>query len=526
MFLIMSAAYVGQDLKAEFGQLPPAFLPLGNRRLFQHQIAKVPAGKQVYLSVPKSYSISTFDLNWLEKHNVQLLALPDDLSLGESLMAALALIDHPFDTDLSILYGDTLLTPPSKLDTVCIAHAQSSYNWATVDESKPEWLDAQDEHINTHSQVVSGYFNFSSPRALIRCLSQTHWDFLNALNLYHDDIGLSTHQSEDWLDFGHVNTYYRSKARYTTERAFNELIITEDWIEKSSVNSVKIAAEAQWFESLPTELKHYTPQYLGQRTSAIGSSIYRLEYLYNLALNELFVFARLPEITWRQILKQMTCFLSSCQAVKAPQGATADSLSTLFSTKTLQRLDDFCQSRQYDWTSPWLFNRQQSVSLKTLFNESVAHLPSGDLPTVMHGDFCFSNILYDFRKNRIKVIDPRGLTADNTQTIYGHIEYDIAKICHSVIGLYDWIIAGYYQVDISGNSIDFTLAETDHLSTVQQLFIETLCRDYELSPKALYAMQIQLFLSMLPLHSDDPKRQDALMANAFRLYTEMQENYP
>ena len=33
MFLIMSAAYVGQDLQSEFGKIPPSFLPLGNKTL-------------------------------------------------------------------------------------------------------------------------------------------------------------------------------------------------------------------------------------------------------------------------------------------------------------------------------------------------------------------------------------------------------------------------------------------------------------------------------------------------------------
>ena len=37
LLLISSAAYVEPELEAEFGRLPPAFLPLGNRRLFVHQ---------------------------------------------------------------------------------------------------------------------------------------------------------------------------------------------------------------------------------------------------------------------------------------------------------------------------------------------------------------------------------------------------------------------------------------------------------------------------------------------------------
>ncbi len=44
MFLIMSGAYVGQELESEFGRIPPSFLPLGNRPLFQHQVALAPQG--------------------------------------------------------------------------------------------------------------------------------------------------------------------------------------------------------------------------------------------------------------------------------------------------------------------------------------------------------------------------------------------------------------------------------------------------------------------------------------------------
>ncbi len=519
----MSAAYVGLDLRAEFGSIPPAFLPLGNRRLFQHQVAKIPEGKSIYLSVPQSYQVQAFDQLWLEEHNVTLLPLPDNLSLGESLMAALALIEHSFDTDLSILYGDTLVTPPNVQDVVSISKADSTYNWATVDEGKSNWLDIEDANIGTDSQIVSGFFNFSAPRTLIRCLSQTHWNFLEALSLYHDINGIQTHQCDDWLDFGHINTYYRSKALYTTQRAFNELTITADWIEKSSTKDKKIAAESNWFKTLPDSLKHFTPQFLGE--SKVGErTTYRLEYLYNIALNELFVFAKLPEMAWKQILDQMLSFLSACQDQVVPVDSKVDSLSTLFSVKTAQRLQEFCHDRNYDWEYPWQFNGESSLSLKALYLSTLDDIPEGLQPSLMHGDFCFSNILYDFRKDRIKVIDPRGITASNVQSIYGHIQYDIAKVCHSVIGLYDWIIAGYYHVDVKDYQVDFALADTSHLVNTQQMFINALSQKYSLSESALYAMQIQLFLSMLPLHNDDSKRQDALMANAYRLYHLMLEN--
>lgn len=520
MFLIMSAANVGQDLQAEFGAIPPAFLPLGNRRLFQHQLQLVPKNKKVFLSIPQSYQVQDMDKEWLTSRGVTLLALPENLSIGESLMAAITLIEHPLDSDLSVLYGDTLLTPPTGTDIITISHVDNSYGWATINDGKSTWLNACDTNIDSQSQVVSGYFNFASPRTLLRCLTQTQWQFLEALDLYHQQGNMQVCESSDWLDFGHINTYYRSKASYTTQRAFNKLTINEDWIEKSSSNNKKIMAESAWFQQIPNSLKHYTPQFLGEFSNDDSYS-YRLEYLYQTALNELFVFGNLPEIVWKQIFNQMCAFLSTCSRVEPSINDVVDSVESLFAVKTKERLQDFCSVRGYDWEESWFYNNELTLSLKELYQSSLENLPPKSLPSVVHGDFCFSNTLYDFRKNRIKVIDPRGITSDNQQSIYGYIHYDIAKICHSVLGLYDWILAGYYQVTLEEYQLDFSLADTAHLAPIQVMFTEKLCDKFQLTSTSLYAMQIQLFLSMLPLHSDDTDRQNALLANAFRLYKKM-----
>ncbi|MCK8073699.1 hypothetical protein [Vibrio sp. 1CM23M] len=186
--------------------------------------------------------------------------------------------------------------------------------------------------------------------------------------------------------------------------------------------------------------------------------------------------------------------------------------------KTHQRLQEFCRARNYNWEHQWQFNGQPSLSLRELHQASEEYLPSNETAILTHSDLCFSNILYDFCKDRINVIDPRGVTASDTKSIYGHIEYDLTKICHSAMGLYDWVIAGYYQVSIDDYQVQFSLADATHSVSAQQVFTDALTEQYSLSRASLYAMQIQLLLSMLPLHSDDPLGQDALMANAFRLY--------
>lgn len=133
MFLIMSGAYVGQELESEFGRIPPSFLPLGNRRLFQHQVALAPQGVKVYLSLPESYVVSEIDRQWLEQHQVTIIATPDGLSLGASLVAALNISGHSLNAPLHILYGDTLFNQlPVGDDIVSVSTAKDSYNWAVL----------------------------------------------------------------------------------------------------------------------------------------------------------------------------------------------------------------------------------------------------------------------------------------------------------------------------------------------------------------------------------------------------------
>ncbi|WP_372880906.1 capsular biosynthesis protein [Psychromonas sp.] len=520
MFLIMSAAYVGKELESEFGKIPPSFLPLGNRRLFQHQVELAPEGVSVYLSIPESYEISLIDKRWLENKSVTIIQSPDKLSLGASLVASLNLADHCLDLPMHILFGDTLFTElPSGDDIIGISEVQDSYNWAVVTNDDARWLENSDNHLNPETNsVVNGYFKFSQPRQLIRYITQTHWQFLDGLNRYHLGIGLAAIKTSSWLDFGHVNTYYRSKACFTTQRAFNELVITDKWIEKSSCKDQKIRAEANWFEHLPARLRGYTPQFLGGSEHK-NSFAYRLEYLHHTALNELFVFADLPTIIWKKILSHCLEFIKDCMKFSAPSNQPVNELNTLFGDKTKQRLEEYCLQNKLTLDKKWIFNDASPASLNDLLTSSALHLPKErQNASVLHGDFCFSNILYDFRAGRIKSIDPRGITINNELTIYGDTRYDLAKLSHSVLGLYDWIIAGYFDVEIKNEKITFELSGVRQHKATQQFFIELLESQFSLTALNVYAMQIQLFLSMLPLHSDDLKRQQALFANAFRIY--------
>lgn len=514
----MSGSYAQSELNAEFGRIPPSFLPLGNKRLYQHQIKLAPDDCQIYLSVPEDYAINSVDYDWLSKHNVTLLQTPLSLNVGQGLVACLNLIDEQATSPLHLLFGDTLFTElPEGNDILAVAEAKSNYQWSSVANNNIEWL----ADSGNSSNIVCGYFKFSEPRKLIRNITQEKWDFIKGIDRYKKENGLSQIEVIDWYDFGHVNTYYHSKAAFTTQRSFNDLTITPRFIEKSSINSQKIKAEANWFNTLPTMMKSYIPQYLGYMETWEGKFSYRLEYLHNTALNELFVFSEMPNIIWSKILEHCLNFVHDCEEEIAPQQTISQDINQLFRVKTSERLEEFKAIRDFRLSDKWTFNDDLSVSIEQILAESEKQLPNKDkLSTLMHGDFCFSNILYDFRANRIKTIDPRGMTLTGDITIYGDTRYDLAKLSHSILGMYDWIVAGYHQthLDWQEKKIQFNISgEVKHKDT-QSMFIAMVGQKHELTAVNLYAMQLQLFLSMLPLHADDPYRQEGLFANVFRLY--------
>jgi len=520
MFLIMSGAYIGQELESEFGKIPPSFLPLGNRRLFQHQVESAPKGVNVFISIPESYDISALDLEWLHANNVTVINTAEHLSLGASLVAALNISEQKLDTSLHVLFGDTLIQSlPSGDDIVGISEIDDSYNWAVITNNDLHWLsDKQSKTGLYYNDVVNGYFKFSLPKQLIKSITQNNWEFIGGLNSYHNSFGLTPVKVESWLDFGHVNTYYNSKANFTTQRSFNELTITKDWIEKSSRKTQKIKAEAAWFSEIPKMMCKYTPQFLGSLDNE-GKFSYRLEYLYCTALNELFVFSLLPTMTWTKILRSCIDFIVDCQSYEVKDNYNLNSLNELFGVKTKQRISEYSKSRNLQLEKKWIFNGNNPTSIDDLIRISEKYLPSeSKVLTLLHGDFCFSNILYDFRANRIKTIDPRGINTNEKLTIYGDMKYDLAKLSHSVLGMYDWIIAGYYHLTVNDYVITFELAGIKQHKDTQQSFIKIIESKFGVSAINLYAMQIQLFLSMLPLHADDSVRQDAFLANAFRIY--------
>ncbi|TXK56847.1 capsular biosynthesis protein [Campylobacter helveticus] len=501
MLLITSAKYSSSDFTLEFGKIVPSFLPLGNKRLYEYQ-ANLSKNAEVVLSLPKSFKPSHYDLEKLEKLNIKLIFVDENLSLGESIFYCINALN--INNKLSILHGDTFFKKLNlKEDSLCIGDVRENYEWAYLDE---EFNFANDVG-GGGGGILTGAFCFSGAKILAKHLLKNRYDFVKSIKSYSKEKKMWAIQNTTWLDFGLITNYFHSKKVISTQRSFNQIQIAKNYIIKNSSWSEKIKAEKEWFENLPPELLIYTPRYFSQKKG------YALEYLCQNTLSELFVFGNLPSFVWEKIFLSIKDFLKICHSYKSEE-----KLNFNYKEKTLSRLKEFSRQRKIKLDKPFIFNHNICPSLNELVEFTDEFLPYVKEFVLIHGDFCFSNIMYDFRSDLIKTYDPRGMDFNSKISIFGDANYDFAKLIHSVLGLYDFIIAGFYECKLKGYELNFKLELSDNIFKIQETF-----RGIFKVDKSLLALCLHLFLSMLPLHYDDEKRQNALLANTYRIYTLLKE---
>lgn len=512
MILITSAAYVSPGLISEFGKLPPAFLPVQNRRLFEHQKALIDkflgADKgDIVLSLPVSYKLSVYDRKRLEELSIHPLSVPERLSLGESIIYVLNSMAK-YNEPLFILHGDTLFAElTEQTDCYSVSTAKDQYDWASAGE-------AADKH------VYSGFFSFSNQSLLIQKIVECQYKFINGVEAYSEVRSLSPIEIKGWMDFGLVNSYYRSTSQLTTQRVFNNMKMTRYSVRKSSQDLRKMQAEANWMLSLPPSMRHYVPSVYDK-----GDDFYEIEYYFLPSLANLFVFGELSPLVWEGIINACIEYIDDEARIGAPNAVyVAKQNDKLYKSKTIERLNKYAVQQGISLSEPWRINGVETPSLNHIIEDIDVMMSKENtrFATLMHGDTCFSNMLYDFKSKTIKLIDPRGLDLDGNLSIWGDFRYDVGKLAHSIVGMYDFIIGGRFEYK-ENNAYDVELYFEDNatISSLQDYFLNLEISGYSMRELSVYPILIHLFLSMLPLHSDYPERQKAFLANALRLYVKM-----
>lgn len=304
-------------------------------------------------------------------------------------------------------------------------------------------------------------------------------------------------------------------------RVFNKISInhSKKLIIKSSNNVFKIKDEIQYYLNIPSNIYSFFPRLLDYETNYKS---YTLEYIPCDTLSEVFLDASISLEEGKEILKKLSNILLSMQYYKPETRINAALFHNFLIKKTIQRFKELTYYpffNQLTTLSTLIINDKpyknffelQKKFIKTM-NCFLTKKPDISL---IHGDFCLSNILYCPQTKTIKLIDPRG--SYGVSGVYGHPYYDYAKLIQGFHGKYDNILNGKYVLkETTIGNYFFEIPETFLMKNLYHYCCD-LFEENNIDIPFLYLIEASLFLSMVPLHYECLERQTALFLKGIML---------
>ncbi|WP_259115131.1 hypothetical protein [Salinibacter ruber] len=462
-------------------------------------------------------------------------------SLGHTVESALTrILDEQkihAGNHLYINFADTLVTPNQPE----VAPNFVSYN---IEKNPIRWTcfrgDGEIESIiPKYAPSVTGLFNvfnglfrISEPGAFATILSTVLEEergepdpFYRALQKYLSNRKYNLVQADEWIDVGHIDTYYQAKKRFLNVRKFNSLDTDgqRNRITKSSEEASTIEGEYNWYTSLPEEIEAFAPQVY--QYDEKGPSL-ELEYIGYPPLRDLHLHGAHGLHIWNRIFSRLFYMLDVFGQFRTTSDV-AHSLREMYLYKTKRRLSAVEESVLQPFNrSRVTINGQKVAGLSKIVEDLDSKLQAAGLFgltefTVIHGDLCFSNILFDLRNRVVKLIDPRGKFG--AHVIYGDQRYDLAKLRHSVAGKYDFIINDLFEisVDVSNGIVKYNVYANQTHEERKKLFDGLLHQEYPEWFRKIKLIESLLFLSMVPLHEDSVQRQQYMLARGIEQFNEV-----
>lgn len=297
-----------------------------------------------------------------------------------------------------------------------------------------------------------------------------------------------------------LNSRYFNDVRYNSN---------QNTIKKTSIDSTKLINEIYWYLKLPKSLQRYLPKIVNY-SDRLENAFIEMEYIHWPTVSELFLNEELPIQDWKStILPKIDHILEVFSQYQAT--VKYEDLSSMYITKSISRLKRFIEQNSTAYgiykrgylnvngklmQCPMRYLEENSELLSFIINQAQ--------PSIIHGDLCFSNIFFNTSTKEVKLIDPRG--SFGRAGIHGDQNYDIAKIKHSLSG-YDHIISDKFQLIIRGIGLDFQINQSPYHQKINEIWTS-----YYHNHQSINVIEALLFLSMIPLHKGNYKKQLTMYA--------------
>lgn len=527
--LILAAGKVTHRLNSLLVKFEcPALLPLNTRCVASYAIEFYQSkGIKPILVIEREFENDVLsELKYL-KGSYELKLIDSSEGVIDTLKKASNNIQFAEDVIVNVVTSVPVKIP-SKNEVLIDSLQTQNISWSCI-----SFVDNSDISYLPKLQTPSGYgyaftgiFNLESKIFLesLQRLSASEKDLMSVIVFASKYIDLHFTQSL-WVDCGHKTNYLDAKIKLISSRSFNSVKVDQAGvITKSSRHKLKTIDEFSFLQMLPQDISVFFPRSFQLEVSDQLTS-YKMEYYGYPTVAELQLYWMLDVDLWSRFFNKIEFILNLFK--QHPYSIGKKTHFEFYWQKLEDRIGDFvvkCKAsnilderifksdllingllcKSYDLLKGNIYSR-----IDEMYNESDFCL--------MHGDFCFNNILFDIYSGVIRLIDPRGSFGEGAKGIFGDIKYDLAKFLHSSVYHYDYIVNYQFSIEEKEENdyfIKFNLRENHDI-------LESM--SFDLIKKLGYTrheiefLVALLFMSMAPLHLDSITKAKAMYLHGLYL---------
>jgi len=549
ILLVPSAILVCDELKFEVGYIPTAMIPLQGKPVLEHIIDKYHNDKRIYKFISCNQGTDKIK-NYIDsrtKGDCSLINIPIIKDLGNTIFQSLEYLKENRmleDSYLYINFADTIaesIDMQESSDFIVYSIVNDPFRWTSFETDSNNKIVSIIEKctkvVEAQKKAFIGIFGFSEPLVFLNCLSEriNADDKTDSFYLaFLDYISTKDYKlkfSGEWIDVGHLDTYYDAKKKFINGRAFNYICLDTktNILLKKSKNKKKLIDEINWNLKLPKNVQHIIPRIYDYSIDNLNPFI-KMEYVGYPCLTDIYLYGSHSLYVWNNIFNLIFSLFDELKKYKCDAGRNniKNALHDMYYTKTVARLTTLKNNKHFKFffdSDEIKINGVEYKSLEYIINclgEKLVSFNVFDLPylNIIHGDLCLPNIFFDTRNKIIKLVDARGRFGP--YDIYGDYRYDLAKLRHSVCGHYDLIINDLFEVNVDSTKkfIEYSIYLEDKHENICKLFNEKIKQRYGGADNIIQLIESLLFLSMVPMHSDNLKRQYCMLAIGIKKFNE------
>ncbi|MBE7073477.1 MAG: hypothetical protein E7379_00015 [Clostridiales bacterium] len=427
------------------------------------------------------------------------------------------------------------ITKPTLLllgDTMCETNLDYSYDWLGYmnihDHSHSRWCliktnnedDIQEiidkpDYTPETNKVLIGLYNFRNPEVLRDALSQSYEKKRGELQLSSMIEYYMARQQmkgviiKSWKDTGTLEDYTNTFKDSIVGRNFNSFNIDDYGVLTKTSSYGKLKSELMWLKKIQSSpLSFLIPRFIGYKQT--GDTIsYQTEFVNDSSLAEYYLYYDISEDNWKHIFRKFLNVGNLMWSKKAPRSAAniVPLARKMYIDKTEERIklwerkdileQDYVYCNGEKLLSFDKVYKLLQPKLEKLINTSSKYY------SIIHGDPCFSNVIYIPSLSLFKFIDPRGNFG--VDMIYGDSRYDVAKTRHNYHGLYDYITQGLYNLkEIDAGTFEYSFFTNN---IINPNIFDDVVKEFGYDINDIELIEGLLFISMIPLHSEDKNAQ-------------------